>query len=117
MQSKEKNKNVRFRFEFSPMTTPKKAATMMTNERVDFSDNELKELSFELDTTHLVPSRYQVDVIAFVTDEFGNDCQLEGVFPGFVFDMNESPTDEPLLWRTYNWGAVHLNEVKVKKED
>lgn len=114
VQSKEKNENVRFRFEFSPMVSPKKAATMVTEERVNFAENELKELSFELDTSHLVPSRYQVDVVAFVTDEYGKDCQLEGVFPGFVFDMNEKQIDNPMLWKTHNWGAVRLNDVKLK---
>ena len=117
VKSKEKASNVRFRFEFSPMTIPKKAATMMTNEMVNFGENETKELSLEIDTTHLVPSRYQVDLIAFTTDEFGNDCQLEGVFPGLIFDMSDNPQETPLLWKLYNWGAVHLQDVKIKKEE
>lgn len=115
VKANEKSDNVRFRFEFSPMTTPMKSATMISNEKVNFDENERKELSFEIDTTHLVPARYQVDVVAFVTDEFGRDCQLEGVFPGFVFDMNENPDDNPMLWKIYNWGAVHLQDVELKK--
>ena len=117
VKSNEVSKNVRFRFEFSPMTTPKKSATMISGEKVDFSENETKELSLEIDTTHLVPSRYQVDVVAFATDEFGNDCQLEGVFPGFVFDISENPEKEPLLWKIYNWGAVHLQDVELKEKE
>ena len=117
VQSKEKSSDVRFRFEFSPMTTPKKAATMITDKEVSFGENEEKELSFELDTTHLAPSRYQVDVVAFETDEFGNESQLEGVFPGFIFDLNEGIEEKPLIWRIYNWGAVRLNNVKVQNDE
>ena len=116
VKSKEGDSNVRFRFEFSPMTTPKKAATMITDKKIHFGEKEEKELSFEIDTTHLAPSRYQVDVVAFVTDEFGNESQLEGVFPGFVFDLNEAQEETPILWRVYNWGAVRLKDVRVKDE-
>ncbi len=117
VKSNESAKNVGFRFEFSPMTTPKKSATMITSKKVNFGENETKELSLEVDTTHLVPSRYQVDVVAFCTDAVGNDSQLEGVFPGFVFDLSENPEKDPLLWKIYNWGAVHLQDVEVKEKE
>lgn len=117
VKSNESAENVGFRFEFSPMTTPKKSATMTTNKKVSFGENETKEIALELDTTHLVPSRYQVDVVAFSTDVVGNDSQLEGVFPGFVFDLSENPEKDPLLWKIYNWGAVHLQDVEVKERE
>ncbi len=116
VKSQESTEDVSFRFEFSPMTTPKKSATMTTGKKVSFGENETKELTLELDTTHLVPSRYQVDVVAFTTDDVGNDCQLEGVFPGFIFDLSENPEKDPLLWKIYNWGAVHLQDVELKEE-
>lgn len=116
VNSKEQKSNVRFRFEFTPKVIPKKATTMVLDSKVDFTQNETKELELEIDTKHLVPSRYQVDIVAFSTDQFGNDNYLEGVFPGFIFDMDENPDDDPLLWKMYNWGAVRLHDVELKKE-
>lgn len=114
VNSKDQKSDVRFRFEFIPKVTPKKATTMILDSKVDFTKNETKELELEIDTKHLVPSKYQVDIVAFSTDQFGNDNFLEGVFPGFVFDMNDNPEDDPLLWKMYNWGAVRLHDVKLK---
>ena len=116
VNSKEQKSDVRLRFEFIPTVIPKKATTMILDSKVNFEQNETKELEVEIDTKHLVPSRYQVDIVAFSTDPFGNDNYLEGVFPGFVFDMHENPEDEPLLWKMYNWGATRLHDVELKKE-
>lgn len=109
--------NVGFRFEFAPMTPTKKSATMLTNTGIDFKANESKELSFLINTEHLMPSRYQVDVVAFVTDRFGKLHQIEGVFPGFIFDAEEDSSGEFVHWKTFNWGAVHLQDVKVEEND
>ncbi len=117
VNSSQKQSDVRFRFELSPMTTPKKGATMITDTKIDFEENETKELSLVMDTKHLAPSRYQVDVVAFVTDEYGNDNYLEGVFPGFVFDMDEGKTDDPIKWKIYNWGASRLHDIEVKNDN
>ncbi len=116
LNSKKPKSDVRLRFEFIPAVTPKKATTMILDSKVNFEKDETKELELEIDTKHLIPSRYQVDIVAFSTDPFGNDNYLEGVFPGFVFDMEENPDDEPLLWKIYNWGAVRLHDVELKKE-
>ncbi len=116
VSSKEECKNVFFRFEFIPTITSIRSTTMFSDNKVHFKDNETKELSFEIDTTHLVPTRYQVDVVAFTTDEFGRDCQLEGVFPGFFFELNENPNEIPLQWRIFNWGSVRLQDAKLKDD-
>ena len=117
MNSNQKNEGVRFRFEFAPMTIPKKAATMITNKSIDFDKNETKELSLEIDTKHLIPSRYQVDIVAFTTDKLGKTYQVGAVYPGFVFDIDEGEDNEKIIWKTYNWGAVHLQDISIKEKE
>ena len=35
---------------------------------------------------------------------------------GFVFDINEGATDDPIKWKLYNWGTSRLHDIEVKEE-
>lgn len=109
-------KNVKFRFEiqFQDGTI---AGTMFTSNGVDFNNNDEKEITLEMDTAHLTAGKYNVDIVAFVYDKFGNEGFLDGVYPGFVFEIDEKLNEHnELVWLHQYWGHVHLHNVEIINE-
>ena len=109
-------KNVKFRFEiqFQDGTI---AGTMFTSNGVDFNNNDEKEITLEMDTAHLTAGKYNVDIVAFVYDKFGNEGFLDGVYPGFVFEIDEKLNEHnELVWMHQYWGHVHLHNVEIINE-
>lgn len=109
-------KNVKFRFEiqFQDGTI---AGTMFTSNGVDFNNNDEKEITLEMDTAHLTAGKYNVDIVAFVYDKFGNEGFLDGVYPGFVFEIDEKLNEHnELVWLHQYWGHVHLHNVDIINE-
>ena len=117
VESKQKWENVFFRFEISLMNDIK-IATMFSGKGIDFQINEEKDLSFTLKTEHLTPSKYRVDIIAYITDGLGEDHFVDGVYPGFVFEITDRINEQnQKVWHQNYWGAIHLQDVEVKEND
>lgn len=105
--------DVKFRFEIKYQdTTP--AGTMLCDRPVQFKAGEVRAVSMNFDTEHLAPGRYRVDIIAYVYDEFGTEQFIDGVYPGFVFEIEEVVDEHhPLRWMHQYWGHAHLHDVAV----
>ncbi len=109
--------DISFRFEIS-LLNETKIATMFSNRGIDFLAGEVKNLAVNLDTTHLTPGRYRVDVIAYMTDGMGEDHYIEGVYPAFVFEISDSINEQNFkVWHQQYWGAIHLQDVEIEEND
>lgn len=117
VESKQKWENVFFRFEISLMNDSK-IATMFSDKGIDFQKDEVKDLSFTLKTEHLTPSKYRVDIIAYITDTLGEDHFVDGVYPGFAVEITDRINEQnQKVWHQDYWGAIHLQDVEVKEND
>lgn len=115
-KANEKWNEVKFRFEIQSQDG-NVVGTMFTAESVFFAKNEEKTVQLNLETAHLVPGKYKVDIIAYVYDQFGNEDFLDGVYPGFIFEINDQINDDnSLIWLHKHWGHVHLHDVHISGE-
>lgn len=115
-RSTESLQNVNFRFEIQ-FQDGTMAGTMFTSKSVDFNDHDEKKIVLKMDTLHLTAGKYNVDIVAFVYDKFGNECFLDGVYPGFVFEMSEKLNEHnELIWLHQYWGHVHLHDIDIINE-
>lgn len=112
----EKNwNNVFFRFEIS-LTNETRIAAMLSNRGIDFQSNEEKQLTFVLDTAHLTPAKYRVDLIAYMTNSLGEDRFIDGVYPAFMFRITDKINEyNEKVWNQKYWGPIHLQDVEVKE--
>ena len=107
-------KSVCFRFVLTLMQGDK-LGTMFSEHGVDFPIGE-KEISFALDTTHLMTGKYRVNVIAFLLDEFEKEHRLDCLLPGFLFEMNDVNNQHYSgYWNTQNNGFLRLHDAKIQK--
>ncbi len=75
---------------------------------------EKKSLMLQFSTQNLTPGRYRVNLVAYVYNEFGFEQFLDGVYPGFVFDISDKLNEEnQLKWLHQYWGHVHLRDVEL----
>ena len=113
--TKRKWENVHFRFEIKFHDgTP--SGTMLTNESVDFSHNDRTMIQLSIDTSHLMPGQYTANIIAYTQNALGNEQFIDGVYPGFVFEItNNLNENHRLLWLHQHWGHVCLHNISVKK--
>lgn len=115
VESQQKWEDVYFRFEISLMNDLK-IATMFSKYAIDFRSNEKKQISFTIDTNHLTPSKYSVDIIAYYTDCLGEDHFIDGVYPAFIFEISDRINDRnSKVWYQKYWGAIHLQDVDIKE--
>lgn len=114
--SAEEWNEVKFRFEIHHQDGSI-VGTKLSENKIHFNKNELKSLYLDFDTYHLTPGRYKVFIVAYVYDKFGNECFLDGVYPGFVFNLSEDLNEfNELIWLSRYWGHVHLHNVKIKEK-
>ena len=58
---------------------------------------------------------YKVDIVAFVTDAYGEDHFLDGVYPGFYMEISEKINEaNPFVWYRERWGALRLQEFEIE---
>lgn len=109
-------KDVFFRFE-TKYYDGTAAAVMLTERPITFADGEDKYLYLTLDTTHLMPGQYRVDIVAYQCDKFGYERLVDGVYPGFSFEVENKLNEAvKLLWLHQYWGHVCLHNVLVRED-
>jgi len=71
----------------------------------------------EMDLTGLTSGQYRADLVAYTTDKNGIQELLDGVYPGIVFEVTDSPdTDHHVGWDHQYWGHVRLRDMELKLE-
>ena len=102
---------LRFELQFQNGT---KVGTMFTNHDISFNNGEEKVLQLQIDTSHLTPGRYHTDIIGYTYDQFGNEDFLDGVYPGFSFELTDKINEyNQLVWLHQYWGHINLHDVKI----
>lgn len=73
-----------------------------------------QQLIGSFDTSVLVPGRYRIDITVFEYNEFGGEHPIEAVYPGMIIEISTTISEKnPLVWKNYVWGPVHLPDIKV----
>ena len=105
---------VGFRFELW-YQDGQKVGTMLSGSFVRLEEGRHR-VRITMDLTHLRGGRYRADLVAYQFDEHGNEDILDGVYPGFVFDLTDclSPED-PLDWHHQYWGHVRLHDLQAER--
>ena len=113
----EKWNNVKLRFEIKYQDDTN-AGTMFLNQGINFEKNEEKDCCMIINTEHLVPGQYRVNIVAYVYDKFGVEQFLDGVYPGFVFEIDDTVNaDNELIWLHQYWGHIRLHDIRVISDE
>lgn len=106
--------NAKFRFEFSDMSD-NKLGSMWSRGALSFAENEQRELAAKISSRLFTPGQYKVDIVAFLTDAFGEDHFLDGVYPGFYMEISEKINEaNPYVWHREWWGPLRLQEFEIE---
>lgn len=110
--AKKEFENLRFRFviHFQDGAVP---GTMISEKPICTEIGEKQSISVKLDTSHLMPGKYNVSVIAFQTNEFGAEQIVDGVYPGFYFEIADRLERDTLRWLPQYWGHTRLHDAIV----
>ena len=112
-KSTEMKEDVHFRFEIQFQDTTL-AGTMFSSRGRTIYAHEENCVHMLLDTTHLAPGRYKVDIVAYQFNEFGQELFLDGVYPGMILEITDKLNEKnKLIWLHRYWGHVHLNDVDI----
>jgi len=108
-------RQVGFRFEVR-CEDGNRVGTMLSGNFVDLEEGE-NRVDMELDISHLVTGQYSADLVAYLHDSYGNEDILDGVYPGFIFNV-EAPLSESnyLDWHHQYWGYVRLNDMALRTD-
>jgi lipopolysaccharide transport system ATP-binding protein len=74
--------------------------------------NEEKYITVEYPMDLLVNENYDTIYTFYVTDDFGNNFNLENV-PGLSFTRVNCPSNDSIVWDEVNWGFVSLDGGKI----
>ena len=104
----------RINFRFEIRDNDKVFATALSDKGVDLKGDQRQKIKLHLDTTHIAPGVYRADMIAYQYDENGNELLVDGVYPGFRFEIDNRVTEEnKLVWLSNYWGNIHLQDVRI----
>lgn len=111
--AKKDYKNVGLRFEIKT-NGGTNVGTMLSKSTMDFCEDETKQVKISMDLNHIVAGKYMVDIVTYIYDQFGNEQFLDGVYPGFWFEISDKITEEnPLTWLHQYWGNIHLPDIDI----
>ena len=65
----------------------------------------------------MAPGRYRIDIVAFLSDDYGKEQYLDGVYPGLLIEIKDFINDENyLLWQDRFWGHVRFADAEISTE-
>ena len=74
--------------------------------------DQMDEMTIELDTKMLMNADYRMLYTFYVRDESGNSVEIDAAF-GLCFEMTTNKDSRQLVWRPRRWGYVQLPMPKV----
>ena len=91
------------------------AGTMLSSSGVCFAPGEEKQIHMKINTTHLVPGHYKINIVTYLFNEFGDFQFIDGVYPGLFLEVLDTINEENKLnWLHQFWGHVRLNDVMIE---
>ena len=113
MHSKKQLSDVKIRFEIQYQDGTI-AGTALLGQDLTFEAEEEKQIECSFSPQSLAPGKYHVDIVAYTYNELGIEQFLDGVYPGFVFEIEEEINESnELLWNHRYWGHVRLNDITL----
>lgn len=92
--------------------------TMFSEQMYDFQICDAVTLHVDMNTENLAPGQYSVDVVAFSKDAYHNDKFIDGVYPGFMFELSSKVNSvNKINWIHRYWGYTRLTDLRVKDND
>lgn len=68
----------------------------------------------EIDLTGFTVGQYSADLVAYTVDENGIQEKLDGVYPGIIFEVVDSPeADHHVIWNQQYWGHIRLRDMRL----
>ncbi len=112
LDAKEELKKVKLRFELQYQNGTI-AGTSFTDTPVDMVSG-INIITLDFNTAHLVAGKYRADLVAYLFNAYGNEEYLNGVYPGFAFEiLDVIDKKNELVWLPQYWGSVHLPDAQV----
>ena len=103
---------VGFRWEITYYdSTP--AGTAFFNQTFDFH-NEERSIIVAFDTSHLAPGNYNCNLVAYQSDQYGNETYIDGINGTMKFEIQNS--DENLFWKHNYWGHIRLHDSAIQEK-
>ena len=91
---------------------------MFSEQMYDFQICDAVTLHVDMNTENLAPGQYSVDVVAFSKDAYHNDKFIDGVYPGFMFELSSKVNSvNKINWIHRYWGYTRLTDLRVKDND
>ena len=113
IHSKKKLTDIKIRFEIQYQDGTL-AGTALLNQDLAFESDEVKKIECEFLPRSLAPGKYHVDIVVYSYNDLGIEQFMDGVYPGFVFEITEDIDGEnELLWNHRYWGHVRLDDIKL----
>jgi lipopolysaccharide transport system ATP-binding protein len=113
--SQQQFSDVHFRFEVQYIDGTK-IGTSFTNTGTNWKQGDTHTLHLTFSTEHFAPGKYQVDIIAYIYDCTGNEYFLDGVYPGFMLEIDDKLCENNrLVWLHQYWGSIHLHDIAIVK--
>jgi lipopolysaccharide transport system ATP-binding protein len=109
----EELRNVRFRMELW-YQDGSKLGSMLSNPIPILHAGD-HTVSLEMDLTGLTNGQYSADLVAYTADARAVEEILDGVYPGFVFNVIETPeVDHHVEWSHQYWGHIRLRDMRLE---
>ena len=91
--------------------------TMLINQITDFHEGE-NDYIIKLHSDSLSPGDYQINIVAYYEDEFGNEVSVDNVVPACVISVkslfqNANDSNQNLVWLSQYWGKVRLQDLEL----
>lgn len=75
------------------------------------------EVTFALDTAHIVPGKYTMSIILYEVNQFGTYRNCDGVTDAYCFEIQaQEDYAHKMDWSHRYWGHVSLGEISIVSE-
>ena len=113
-QSKKDLEDISFRFEIH--TNEKVVCTSLCKSLISLKKGKEYSLRFNFPTKHIAAGKYYADIVAYQYDSHGNELLIDGVYPGFIFEIENMISDNNhLVWLSKWWGNIRAHDVDLKE--
>lgn len=91
-----------------------KLCSVISRDLVDLREGE-NRLELVFDPAHLCAGQYSADLVAYQRDEHDNETILDGVYPGWLFQIiSQDEEGSPAVWDHRYWGHIRLHDLGVE---
>lgn len=104
-----KDMKIRFEIVASDNTV---AGTMFSDRAIEAEQGDHFAVQMQVDTSHLVPGNYRFDILAYETNEFGNQDWVDRVEGAMTLEIEKSNPQE-LDWLPQWWGHTRFNDIII----